>query len=253
MDRRYARSWVAVVLFLVVFLVASTMRRCEKNTYQYDEGLIFGTFYHITYKSDESLAEAIKQELLRFDGSLSPFNDTSLITRVNQGVPVETDAWFEQVFTASQQVYHRTGGAFEFRRALDDCRFSRRIFLVEAQTLVYACRIIEDGLVNIVGVKENVLAAALPAADTDKARGTLKALADKEGYQTFVIPDDITAPESICIVMLSGSTPDSVSVILASTLTALLPKYADCAGEVIVITGGVSSTTRSIIFSPKVS
>lgn len=113
MDRRYARSWVAVVLFLVVFLVASTMRRCEKNTYQYDEGLIFGTFYHITYRSDESLAEAIKQELLRFDGSLSPFNDTSLITRVNQGVPVETDAWFEHVFTASQQVYRRTGGAFD--------------------------------------------------------------------------------------------------------------------------------------------
>ena len=28
-------------------------------------------------------------------------------------------------------------------------------------------------------------------ATTDKARGTLKALADKEGYQTFVIPDDI--------------------------------------------------------------
>lgn len=28
-------------------------------------------------------------------------------------------------------------------------------------------------------------------ATTDKARGTLKALADKEGYETFVIPDDI--------------------------------------------------------------
>ena len=113
MDRRYARSWVAIVLFLIVFLVVSVVRRCDRNIYQYDEGLIFGTFYHITYRSDESLAEAIKQQLLRFDGSLSPFNDTSLITRVNQGVPVETDAWFEQVFTASQQVYRRTGGAFD--------------------------------------------------------------------------------------------------------------------------------------------
>lgn len=28
-------------------------------------------------------------------------------------------------------------------------------------------------------------------ATTDKARGTLKAIADKEGYETFVIPDDI--------------------------------------------------------------
>ena len=100
MDRRYARSWVAIVLFLIVFLVVSAVRRCDRNIYQYDEGLIFGTFYHITYRSDESLAEAIKQELL-------------LITRVNQGVPIETDAWFEHVFAASQQVYHRTGGAFD--------------------------------------------------------------------------------------------------------------------------------------------
>lgn len=113
MDKRYARSWAAVVLFLVVFLVANAMRRCEKNTYQYDEGLIFGTFYHITYKSTESLAEEIKQQLLRFDASLSPFNDTSLITRVNRGEPVETDAWFDHVFTASQQIYRRTGGAFD--------------------------------------------------------------------------------------------------------------------------------------------
>ena len=85
MDRRYARSWVAIVLFLIVFLVVSVVRRCDRNIYQYDEGLIFGTFYHITYRSDESLAEAIKQQLLRFDGSLSPFNDTSLITRSTRG------------------------------------------------------------------------------------------------------------------------------------------------------------------------
>lgn len=34
-------------------------------------------------------------------------------------------------------------------------------------------------------------------ATTDKARGTLKELADKEGYQTFVIPDDIGGRYSV--------------------------------------------------------
>lgn len=34
-------------------------------------------------------------------------------------------------------------------------------------------------------------------ATTDKARGTLKALADEEGYQTFVIPDDIGGRYSV--------------------------------------------------------
>ena len=113
MDRRYARSWVAIVLFLIAYLIFSALRRCESSRYQYDEGVIFGTFYHITYRSPESLAEEIKQQLLRFDASLSPFNDTSLISRVNRNEPVETDRWFRHVFMAAQQIYARTGGAFD--------------------------------------------------------------------------------------------------------------------------------------------
>ncbi len=113
MDRRYARSWGAIVLFLVVFLTIGLFRRCGNSRYQYDEGVIFGTFYHITYRSSESLAEEIKQQLLRFDASLSPFNDTSLISRVNRNEAVETDPWFRHVFTAAQQIYARTGGAFD--------------------------------------------------------------------------------------------------------------------------------------------
>ena len=113
MDKRYTRSWWAVVLFLVVFLSTSTIRRCGKNTYRYDEGLIFGTFYHITYKYPESLSEEIKNRLLQFDASLSPFNDTSIISRVNRNEPVETDRWFEHVFNASRRIYTRTGGTFD--------------------------------------------------------------------------------------------------------------------------------------------
>ena len=34
-------------------------------------------------------------------------------------------------------------------------------------------------------------------ATTDKARGTLKALADAEGYETFVVPDDVGGRYSV--------------------------------------------------------
>ncbi|MEG1650652.1 MAG: glucose-6-phosphate isomerase, partial [Oscillospiraceae bacterium] len=34
-------------------------------------------------------------------------------------------------------------------------------------------------------------------ATTDRARGTLKGLSDNEGYQTFVIPDDIGGRYSV--------------------------------------------------------
>ncbi len=53
----------------------------------------------------------------------------------------------------------RTGGVWTFRKALDDISCTSPVFLAEAQTLVYACRLISDGKVNIIGVKDHVLLA----------------------------------------------------------------------------------------------
>lgn len=61
----------------------------------------------------------------------------------------------------------RTGGALEFDQVLKAHNVRQRIYLAEAQTLMYACRIVEDGTVNIIGVKDKVLVSALPASDTD--------------------------------------------------------------------------------------
>ncbi|MBQ3554197.1 MAG: glucose-6-phosphate isomerase [Clostridia bacterium] len=46
-------------------------------------------------------------------------------------------------------------------------------------------------------------------ATTDKARGALKALADKEGYETFVIPDDVGGRYSVLTAV--GLLPIAVS------------------------------------------
>lgn len=61
----------------------------------------------------------------------------------------------------------RTGGALEFKRALDEAGCKARVYVAEAQTLVYACRLVETGVVNIIGVKDKVLLSAIPASDTD--------------------------------------------------------------------------------------
>lgn len=60
----------------------------------------------------------------------------------------------------------RTCGAIEFRHVLKQNGLNKRIFVGEAQTLIYACRIIENGYVNIIGVKDKVLYSALPSTDT---------------------------------------------------------------------------------------
>lgn len=61
----------------------------------------------------------------------------------------------------------RTCGALVFKQMLNRRCCEKRYYLGEAQTLVYACRIIENGIVNIIGVKDEVLLAGLPASDTD--------------------------------------------------------------------------------------
>ena len=61
----------------------------------------------------------------------------------------------------------RTCGALVFKKTLKNEGCSKRIFLGEAQTLVYATRVIENGYVNVIGVKDEVLLSGLPAKDTD--------------------------------------------------------------------------------------
>lgn len=61
----------------------------------------------------------------------------------------------------------RTCGALVFKQTLNECGCTKRYYLGEAQTLVYACRVIEDGHVNIIGIKDEVLLSGLPSADTN--------------------------------------------------------------------------------------
>ena len=60
----------------------------------------------------------------------------------------------------------RTCGALVFKQTLENKQVNKRYYLAEAQTLVYACRIIEDGIVNVIGIKDEVYLAGLPASDT---------------------------------------------------------------------------------------
>ena len=61
----------------------------------------------------------------------------------------------------------RTCGALVFKQTLKETGCKARIYLGEAQTLVYACRVIENGHVNVIGIKDEVLLSGLPAKDTD--------------------------------------------------------------------------------------
>ena len=79
-----------------------------------------------------------------------------------------------------------------------------------------AFRVFRD-LVNSKYSKEE--AAKRIFATTDKSKGTLKCLADEEGYETFVVPDDVGGRYSVLTAV--GLLPIAVAGIDIDALMAL--------------------------------
>lgn len=103
----------------------------------------------------------------------------------------------------------RTGGALSFNQTLIKANFTKRIYIAEAQTLVYACRAREVGCVNIIGVKDDVLLSALPSSDSQYVLNVIK-----EVYPCFSATTNVlrTSLENIgaifhpCVILFNAAT-----------------------------------------------
>ncbi|HOE57263.1 MAG TPA: NAD/NADP octopine/nopaline dehydrogenase family protein [Bacillota bacterium] len=67
----------------------------------------------------------------------------------------------------------RTGGALEFKNIIQNINPGKDVCMVEAQTLLFACRVIEEGKVAILSRKNEVKVAALPAVRTKEFIGII--------------------------------------------------------------------------------
>jgi len=106
----------ARLLWLIPLILGTIYILRKENTavpYQQTKGLIFGTIYTMTYQYGEDLKIEIEEELKRFDASLSPFNDSSVISKVNRNEDIITDTLFQNVFKRSMEISEETGGAFD--------------------------------------------------------------------------------------------------------------------------------------------
>lgn len=101
--------------FLLILIIGSIfVIRQQRNTpFQKDEGMVFGTIYHITYQSDTNYQKEIEAELQKVDNSLSPFNKTSIISHVNRNEKVKVDEMFSEVFQLAEKISGDTDGAFD--------------------------------------------------------------------------------------------------------------------------------------------
>lgn len=99
-----------IAYILVLFVTVSCSRPIPFRT---AEGAVWNTTYHITYQSDKELDDSIRTVMKQVEMSLSPFNDKSIISRINNGEDAKTDSLLRRIFLASQDVNRNSRGAFD--------------------------------------------------------------------------------------------------------------------------------------------
>ena len=100
-----------IIAIAIVIIVAFSKR--DNATYQKDSGFIFGTSYNVTYESNKNYKEEIVEVLNEVDRSLSPFNDSSIITAINTNEKATLNSFFTDVFNLAGHIYEDTNGAFD--------------------------------------------------------------------------------------------------------------------------------------------
>ena len=102
------------ILFATLLLACNSSENKKSDYVFYEEsGEIFYTSYHIKYEYNRSVKEEILDALEKFDQSLNPFREGSIITNVNNNVPVKLDTLFVKVFEKSMEVSRKTNGKFD--------------------------------------------------------------------------------------------------------------------------------------------
>lgn len=107
-----------VILFFLLAAILLTLKFYEDEHAAYikNAGLIHGTMYHTTYEhpQGEDIQMDIERCMHEFDTSLSTYQATSVISRINQNDPdVKTDAHFETMYETAQMIAQKTDGAFD--------------------------------------------------------------------------------------------------------------------------------------------
>ena len=102
--------------FLILFSLFISCDSVKNNdVLVINSGKTQGTFYHIKYLSDqgENYQEEVDSLLFLVDNSLSTYNKSSLITRINSGEEVVTDSLFRTVFRSAKEVFTSSNGLFD--------------------------------------------------------------------------------------------------------------------------------------------
>lgn len=115
MDEKQKKKLIWQLPFLALLIVGTVLIISHQRSIPYRQvsDFVFGTTYKVTYQCDSDLSKDIRDELMKVDHSLSPFNEQSVITAVNQNREVTLDPLFLEVFNQAMAISRETDGAFD--------------------------------------------------------------------------------------------------------------------------------------------
>ncbi|MCM1290431.1 MAG: FAD:protein FMN transferase [Prevotella sp.] len=102
------KNIIGFILVLPLILLMS----CSDN-YIYDEGMIWNTTYHITYRGNDCLRDSIKQVMDSVTHSLSFFDESSLVSEFNRSESVKADRMLREVYLCSLRINKESFGRFD--------------------------------------------------------------------------------------------------------------------------------------------
>ena len=107
------------VLLLLLISICFTSG-CKKKKHEFGKiaGMAQGSTYSIVYENPakfkpEEIKKTVEKFFLDFDMSLSIYNDSSVISKINRNEEVIVDTFFTEVFNKSREISIMTNGAFD--------------------------------------------------------------------------------------------------------------------------------------------
>lgn len=107
------KKWIALTLAIAAALMLLLLPDTQSKQYFHNQGNIFGTYYNIRYEANEDLHHIIKAKLQEVDNSLSMFNYSSVISKVNRNDSVILDSLFINMYNEAHNISELSHGAFD--------------------------------------------------------------------------------------------------------------------------------------------
>lgn len=111
MKRRNIRH---IAYLILAFLTTMSLSSCGgKNEYKIFDGMVWNTTFHIVYEGEKEMNDSIMFILGDVEKSVSFFNDSSIVSKVNRNKEYKVDDHFKNVYEMSRDINKRTKGMFD--------------------------------------------------------------------------------------------------------------------------------------------